>query len=297
MLRLNFKTFSIADEAYLLSRQNLINTQINHTRKVNRASSLWENKTSSKTGKKHFTSIKADLLTLCVGVEICSYCENNEATDIEHIYPKKLYPRKTFKSNNYLLACGKCNTHHKKDIFSIFAPSRSNSEIDVTCPRGIYLKPANQDALFINPRIEDPMRLMKLDFIGGTFLYIPIAAFGSRNYKRSKYTIDLLGLNKRAALVEARKSASTYYRNQLQTYTQIQLAIDFPGIIAAYANDFGVVNMAANFVTEKIRVLETIKNEFLKYPQPTVWKEMVRQRRLLPITDSLLNLVPAASTW
>lgn len=297
MLRLTSKTFSVADEAYLQTRQNLINAKTTHPLRVAKASSMWDSKTSSRAGKTHFTSIKAVLVTMCIGLEICSYCENNEATDIEHIFPKKLYPRKTFQSNNYLLACGKCNTHHKKDIFSIFVPSRSNNETDVTCPRGVYNKPSNQDSLFINPRVEDPMRLMKLDLVGGTFMYITIAAAGSRNFKRAKYTIDLLALNKRAALVEARKSASTYYINQLRIYSQIDAAIDFAGIQAAYVNDFGAVDLTANFATEKSRILDAIKTEFITYPQPTVWKEMVRQRGQLPNTNALLNLVPSALTW
>lgn len=281
----------------MVTRQNRVNAEATHQLKVMKAISMWDNKTSSAAGKTHFNSIKAVLLTMCVGIEICSYCENNEATDIEHIFPKKLYPGKTFKSSNYLLACGKCNTHHKKDKFAIFVPARSNNDTDVTCPRGAYNKPSNQDALFINPRVENPMSIMKLDLVGGTFMYLATAAVGSRKFKRAKYTIDLLGLNKRAALVEARRSASTYYVGQLRTYSMVEAANDFAGIQAAYVNDFGVVDVTANFATEKSRLLNTIKTEFINYPQPTVWKEMIRQRAHLTRTNDLLNAVPAALTW
>ena len=180
MLRLPSRTFSAADEAHLLTRQNLVNAEATHELQAKKAASMWDSKTSSTPARTHFTSIKAVLLTMCVGIEICSYCENNEATDIEHIFPKKLYPGKTFKSSNYLLACGKCNTHHKKDKFSIFVPSGSNNDTDITCPKGVYNRPQNQDALFLNPRIENPMRLMMLDLVGRTFMFVPIAAAGTR---------------------------------------------------------------------------------------------------------------------
>jgi uncharacterized protein (TIGR02646 family) len=297
MLRLPSRAFSAADEAYLLTRQNTVDAKPDHQAKVIKAKTMWDGKKSSQAGQTRFTSIKATLLTMCAGIEICTYCELNEATDIEHIYPKKLYPGKTFKSANYLLACGNCNTHHKKDKFSIFIPHRSNNETDVTCSRGVYNRPQNQDTLFINPRSENPMRLMKLDLVSPTFMYVPTAATGTRDYKRAKYTIELLGLNKRAALVEARRSASTYYLNQLRTYSLVEAAMDFPAIQAAFADDFQPIDITANFVAEKNRILGVIKTEFINYSQPTVWKEMVRQRINLARTNVLLNAVPAATGW
>lgn len=104
-------------------------------------------------------------------------------------------------------------------------------------------------------------------------------------------------MNKRAALVEARKSASTYYLNRIRTYSLVEAALDFPGIQAAFEDDFEPVDITADFATEKSRVLGVIKTEFINYPQPTVWKEMIRQRVHLPITNGILNSVPSVLTW
>lgn len=43
----------------------------------------------------------------------CSFCEckpeESSYIQVEHFYPKSLYPEKTFEWNNFLPACGKCN--------------------------------------------------------------------------------------------------------------------------------------------------------------------------------------------
>lgn len=42
--------------------------------------------------------------------EKCAYCENIIARDVEHFYPKSLYPKRMFKWANLLWACKNCNT-------------------------------------------------------------------------------------------------------------------------------------------------------------------------------------------
>jgi uncharacterized protein (TIGR02646 family) len=40
--------------------------------------------------------------------ERCMYCEDSRGTDVEHFWPKAVYPTKTFSWPNLLLACVRC---------------------------------------------------------------------------------------------------------------------------------------------------------------------------------------------
>lgn len=45
----------------------------------------------------------------------CVYCENEDASTIDHFYPKMEYPARTFQWENFNLACWGCN--HAKGTF------------------------------------------------------------------------------------------------------------------------------------------------------------------------------------
>ncbi len=254
------------------------------------------NKWNSKP-RAIFHKVKETLLDMCVGVEICVYCEQNEATDIEHIYPKKLYPEKTFQWDNYVLACGNCNSRYKIDNFSIFDPAGSNVEKDVKSPRGQYLQPSNDDALFINQRIIDPMDLMELDLKEGQFIFVEKHAEGSREYMQAKHTTSLLGLNSRAALVASRKNAARFYLSTLTKYVTAKTSSTFHELRDAINDDWGGIDDSKPFADEKARVLNALNSEIREYAHPTVWKEMLRQRNHLPNTNRLLSLAPEALNW
>ena len=235
---------------------------------------------------------------MCVGVEICVYCENNEATDIEHIYPKKLYPEKAFTWENYLLACNKCNSHHKSDKFQIFNPQGSNTIENVTPPRGTNAQPANDDALFINQRIDDPLEFLELDLLNQRFIFTEKAPTGTRGFERAKFTIELLGLNSRGALIAARKDAVRFYIHRLKTYVAAKKSMDFQDLINAVDDDeIGSIDQTKVFNQEKKRILQSIKRDILEHSHPTVWKELIRQRANLSKTNGLLNDAPEAISW
>lgn len=91
------------------------------TRKVNDAPDpeaaarrLWRQRRN-----RAFRSIRATLERMAPGIQHCMYCENNEATDIEHFWPRSLYPLRTFEWTNYLLACSNCNSNHKRAQFPL----------------------------------------------------------------------------------------------------------------------------------------------------------------------------------
>jgi uncharacterized protein (TIGR02646 family) len=291
MLRLNSKNLTQASSDHLAVRQTQINNSPTFEAQAKEAVRLWSGKASAA-----FDEIKATLKEMCVAVEICVYCENNEATDIEHIYPKKLYPDKAFNWTNYVLACGKCNSHHKSDKFKIF-PSQNTANVeDVTPPRGTYRQPANDDALFLNQRTDNPLDFLELDLLNQTFVFIEKFPAGTREYHRANYTIELLGLNTRGALIAARKNAARFYIGRLEKYVNAKSAANFQELKDA-VDDFGTIDETINFVQEKTRILESIKTDVLENSHPTVWRELIRQRNNLPKTNRLLNDAPEATAW
>lgn len=291
MLRLNSKNLTRPSSDHLAAKQKLINDKQTFEDKAKEAVRLWSGKASAA-----FDEIKATLKTMCVAVEICVYCENNEATDIEHIYPKKLYPEKAFDWENYVLACGKCNSHHKSDKFKIFPLQNSADVEDVTPPRGTYRQPANDEALFLNQRKDNPLDYLELDLLNQRFIFTEKFPAGTREYHRAKYTIELLGLNTRGALIAARKNAARFYIGRLEKYVNAKNSVSFSELKTA-VDDFGTIDETTNFNSEKVRILESIKKDILENSHPTVWKELIRQRANLPKTNRLLNDAPEALNW
>jgi len=107
MLHLTHKDLSAQTQNHLNARQSDIDGKAPFAIRADRAGSLWDAKTGSKLGDLAFAEIKTTLIVMCIGVEICNYCEQSEASDIEHILPKSLFPEHAFRWTNYLLACKK----------------------------------------------------------------------------------------------------------------------------------------------------------------------------------------------
>lgn len=292
MLRLNSKLLSPERSADLAGLQQQVDSSTDFELRARKANSLWDVKPRAL-----FAELKTALLEMCVGVEICVYCETNEATDVEHIFPKKLYPERAFSWENYLLACGKCNTHHKSDRFKIFNPAGHIDVQDATSPRGTFVQPANDDALFVNQRIDNPLDFLELDLIGQRFVFIERHAYGTREQLRAKYTIEVLGLNTRAALISGRKSAAKFFLDRLETYVNAKNATNWQELKDALSDFDGTLDKAADFAPEKQRLLTSIKRDIQEYSHPTVWKELVRQRENLSKTRRLLAAVPEALLW
>ncbi|MEI6140658.1 MAG: HNH endonuclease [Mariniphaga sp.] len=226
MIHLNSKSIHISSVQHLNSVQSIIANEPTFEAKVKKADLKWNGKTSG-AGKLVFNDIKTALTQMCVGVDICVYCEQNEATDIEHIFPKRLYPEKAFDWDNYVLACGKCNSHHKQDKFRIFNPLNSATEEIVTPDWKTYLQPSNDDSLFINQRIEDPMYYFELDLVYGQFIFIERFPIGTREFKKAEFTKDVLGLNSRPALVANRRNAAKFYISRLEKYNKAKSSNNF----------------------------------------------------------------------
>lgn len=216
-----------------------------------------------------FRDIRAALTRMCSGERRCCYCEDSQANQVEHIKPKSLYPELVFAWPNYLYACAICNPP-KNNRFAIF--DATNNVIDVTRQNNHAIAPPQRgEPVLFNPRRDDPTAWMQLDLLS-TFLFVPIAVAGSKEFKRAEYTIGLLDLN-RDLLPEARKRAFGGYRAQLYEYIEKRNA--------------GASHQYLSLLEKAIRTM----------PHPTVWFEIKRQHRRIPELKKLFTKVPQALNW
>lgn len=290
MIQLTSKTITDTTRQHLQGKQQDIDAKPDFQARSARGKTLWKRKRGSQAGQAAFDEIKTTLINMCVGVELCNYCENNEATDVEHVYPKDHFPESAFDWDNYLLACRTCNTDYKSNRFAIFDPENSATRVDVNG------EPPNRDAAFINPRREDPLQFFWLNIRRGIFSVHPNLAENSRHYHKAEYTEQLMGLNARDALVQARKQAAVTYLDLLERYIRIKSAVNFDEL-EAVTNPLDVVDRQQSFTSEKNKLLVAIKQDILTRSHPTVWEELKRQRGTLPRTNQLFNQAPEALNW
>jgi len=273
MLPLTNKNLSDQCLLHLANKQLDIDGKSTFPDKAARAGTLWDQKSRSQEGKQAFDEVKSSLLSMCVGVEICNYCEQSEASDIEHILPKSLFPSEAFAWTNYLLACKKCNTTHKLDAMYVFSPAGSTTTVWIA--RGT--EPPTTDYAFIHPRLENPMDWMQLSFDDFLFYARPPHAPGTRGFQKVERTLEILELNNRPSLVKYRREAFGNYKRLLREYVAVKQAINYAQLEDAVSGD-PIVNPAAPFTIEQNRLLDSLKNSILTGEHPTVWREMIRQR-------------------
>jgi hypothetical protein len=222
MIQLLFKDLTDAEHKVLEEFQQEVDKQSTFEEKVAVARKLWDNKTSANAKKVAFEGIKDKLVKMCVSVEICNYCENNEATDIEHLYPKSHFPERAFKWENYILACKICNTTYKNDDFAVFNPKKSTNRHDlIGAVQGTpTVEPPTDDGLLIDIRNENPLDYLWLDLKTFLFVEIPLD-INTREYHKANYTLWLLKLNERDALSKAREQAAKHYSSCLEMYVNV----------------------------------------------------------------------------
>jgi uncharacterized protein (TIGR02646 family) len=292
MIRLNSEELSQSAAAHLVSIQARINDGTDFGQKAERAQTAWDSKSSSNVKKAAFDKIKEKLIAMCVGVEICNYCENNEATDVEHIYPKSFFPERAFRWYNYLLACKTCNSGYKLDKFAVFSPTGTDTSIDLIRDTA----PATDDGVMIDPRTEDPIQFFWLDIQNQTFILDPSISLNPRDKSRAVYTLQLLGLNDRDTLVAARRTAAKYYLDRLERYVKARNAATIDEL-EAVVQDPDFINETQPLEAEKQRICQQIIVDIQTYAHPTVWHELKRQRVNLPKTNRLLENAPEALDW
>jgi uncharacterized protein (TIGR02646 family) len=224
----------------------------------------------NKLGNSIFDEVKRALDRMCSGARRCAYCEDSLADEVEHVRPKDLYPQVVFAWTNYVYACGPCNGP-KGSHFAVFVADAS-VPIEIARKSGAsVVPPPDGDAVLIDPRTEDALRLIALD-LQETYCFVPRAARGSRDHVRAAYTIRTLRLN-RDALVEARRAAYRDYETHLRNHQRHRAA-----------------GAAATHLAE-------LREMLLRRQHPTVWREMQRQRERLHALQSLFADVPEAAAW
>ncbi|RYZ46508.1 MAG: aminoglycoside phosphotransferase, partial [Myxococcaceae bacterium] len=242
-----------------------------YTARVAEAKRLFSRYNAKKNAT--FTNVKEVLTRMCSGARRCSYCEDSAADEVEHIWPKDLYPERVFLWDNYCYACGPCNGP-KNNQFAVFIgasrtptplahPKRKRGQ-----PEPTLKKPAAGRPVLLDPRKDDATRWLTLDILG-TFQFVVTAKEGTRDAARAEYTLDVLKLN-RAPLPTARREAFEGYRARLREYCEEKLA----GAPAAR--------------------LTLLRNALLRISHPTVWVEMKRHHAKVPALKSLFAEVPEA---
>lgn len=222
-------------------------------------------------GNATFGEIKRVLDRMCAGARRCAYCEDSLADEVEHVRPKDLYPQVVFAWSNYVYACGPCNGP-KSNHFAVFVEGSDDPFEVARSWRAPVVPPIDGAPVLLDPRTEDAAAYMWLD-LRETFFFAPSAAKGTRDYERAAYTIKTLQLNQRDALPRARREAYKDYLAHIRSY--------------AHERDKRAT---------PTRLLE-LRTSARERQHPTVWREMVRQRELIPELRELFAAVPEAATW
>ena len=225
-----------------------------------------------------FNEVRQALTTMCSGARRCCYCEDSAGTQVEHIYPKSLYPERCFDWANYLYACSDCNGL-KNNKFAVFRHDNGQYQVVNPPPKQAAQQPPTGDAVLINPRLEDAMDHCMLD-LRDTFEFVVRAPAGSKEHQRADYTVnEVLRLNQRELLREAREESYDDYKTRLHHY---------------------VAQKAAAAPAAR---LDRMRQQLQKKQHPTVWKEAQRYHRLglLAKTDAefndLFRAAPEALSW
>lgn len=227
-------------------------------------------KARNRKGNATFDLVKKVLTEMCSGARRCAYCEDSAADEVEHVHPKHFYPDRVFVWRNYVYSCGPCNGP-KGSRFAVF-PAGPGSQVElVQSVHALSPPPAGVPGL-IDPRAEDATQFLALE-LRDTFYFVERAPAGTVEHERARYTIDVLGLNKREILPRARRAAYLDYCAHLRQY----IAVRSEGGDAAE--------------------LTRLEREILTRQHPTVWSEMKRQHASLPKIAPLFAEAPEALSW
>lgn len=291
MVFLISKNLEATEIALLQSLQNQINIESTFAKKAEKAKKLWDNKGDSKR-QQAFAKIKQLLKDMCVGIEICNYCECNEANDIEHIYPKSFFPEKTFEWDNYLLACKQCNTAYKLD--KCFTLDHSGTLQNTT--RG--QEPIHKIIAFVNPRSDDPKSYFWLNLRTWQFeLFDELLLF---QQNKAAKTLEILGLNQRALLVAQREMAAGQFYDKLERLTRLLRASSFSEMEAILSPHDAILDASLPLDALKVELKKTLQIHFQKqkYGHPSVWEAIkMIASKTNPKWRTIFEQIPEALQW
>jgi uncharacterized protein (TIGR02646 family) len=270
--------------------QKEVDMVVSFQQKVEKAQTLWKSKERNNAGKKAFTEIRAKLKEMCVSVGVCNYCEQSEASDIEHISPKSFFPEITFKWDNYLLACKQCNTGYKLDKCFVI----NNSDEVIPVPRNT--EPPFKEMAFINPKTEDPKRFMIINT--QTFKFSVFDDLPQLDKNKADMTIEILKLNERDTLIAARKSSADYFYERIDRLLRILKATTIDEIECLLSPYAKYIDLQLPIDQIKDEIKEGFKRNILEFQHPSVWHAIKKvESKMKPKWINLFAQIPEALDW
>jgi uncharacterized protein (TIGR02646 family) len=295
MIAFSPNSLSSDAETYLQALTNDVASYQTLANQYERAKTLWEARKNRQAGQVIWAEIEKKLGESHPRKGLCQYCEFDRTSPTEHFFPKKHFPHKAFSWGNYLRICTKCNSECKGDKFAVFNPVNSSIVEELPITRGTYPTPSTEDAVLLNPRMDNPQDYLKLDLATGIFVDNYTNA---RLKARAKYTRELLHLNTDDLLLRHRKKAFDHYFQKLETYAAIKTATDFPDLLNKIpASIHPIIRQDIPFETEKTRLLNLFATDIKDDLFPTVWAEMKLQRVYFTWLNDLFEQNPETLNW
>jgi uncharacterized protein (TIGR02646 family) len=173
----------------------------------------------------------------------CMYCLDSHGSDIEHFWPKALYPERMYQWPNLLLCCTHCG-RLKGDKFPLAANS----------------------PMLVDPTLENPWDSLDFDPVTGNICArfdLQLNAWCAKGEK----TVEILQLDKREAL------AAGYLQTFRRLSKVIQNAID-EGVVDAITlaeqlqseDDHGLLSWCFSDRTSAVQPFKKLRKQ-----QPAVW--------------------------
>ncbi|HEC2625629.1 TPA: hypothetical protein R2K43_000786 [Raoultella planticola] len=135
---------------------------------------IWEQKSNEMIGlKKEIKShCKFQQYKKCIYCRINQISEYDQVWDVEHIMPKNDFPQFLFHPLNIALSCKQCNRakFHKSVLNGVV-----NKEIKEYPMNGM-------DFIIIHPYLDRYSAHMKVEEMGGKYLYTPLSKKGLKTY-------------------------------------------------------------------------------------------------------------------
>jgi uncharacterized protein (TIGR02646 family) len=277
-------------QAELDTLQNQIDVLPTFEEKAEKASALWKTKGSAK-GIQAFETIKSQLKSLCVFIDTCNYCEHNEATDIEHVYPKSFFPNLAFSWENYILACKNCNSGYKLDKCYTVDNLGNTYKIN----RGT--EPQHKHAAILNPRLstDNPNSCMILNT--KSFRFDILEDLAPIVKSKTEKTLEILALNERHTLIEMRKQQAKAHYDRLERLSRILNCVSI-NELRVMVNPYDDFDDNADLQEEKDRIKTLCRSEIERCSHPSVWHAIKTiESQVSPQWQKLFAAIPEALNW
>lgn len=285
MIKIPIKSLDTDTLSKLEKLQLKIDQESTFSQRASKAQSSWDRKSATT-----FRKVIDTLLLMNISKGICNYCEQNESNDIEHIDPKSFFPEKTFVWENYILACKQCNSGHKLDKCFVFDMNDDPKFLERN------IEPFGKDVAFINPRTDDPTKYMIMTF--PSYQFEILEGISQKQILIAQKTIDILELNTRAVLIEARKNAANYYFSILDRLVRIRAARTKKALKSILSPVDSLIDDTKSLKALKAEITESYKNHIISYQHPSVWYSIKKISSIIdPTWQRLFLEFPEAQNW